>query len=68
MGWQRLAGARHPFDPEQAARHRGILQELITTVPRLTAPIVEAVRIADYRVRRETPLKVYESHREFGTR
>jgi murein DD-endopeptidase MepM/ murein hydrolase activator NlpD len=66
--WQRLGGTRHPFDAGQVARHRTALLEFITTMPRLTAPIVEGSRAAEYRRRSERPLKVYESQREFGTR
>ena len=66
--WQRLDGARHPFDAGQVARHRATLLEFTTIVPRLTAPVVEATLIGEYRMRRQTPLKVYENLREFGTR
>ena len=66
--WQRLDGARHPFDPGQVARHRETLLMFITTLPRLTAPVVEAARGGDYRKRRATPMKVYENRREFGIR
>ncbi len=44
------------------------LLTFITTMPRLTAPVVEGARVAEYRGRRETPLKVYDNRREFGTR
>jgi hypothetical protein len=66
--WRRLEGTQHPFDAAQVARHRATLLTFITTMPRLTAPVVEAPRVGEYRRRRETPLKVYDNRREFGTR
>ena len=63
--WQRLASGRHPFSADDAGQHRARLVEFMLSTPRLTAPIVEAARRADYRSVRATPLAVYKGRAGF---
>jgi hypothetical protein len=57
--WQRLENGSHPFNPSQVEEYRQILLDLMRTVPRRTAPIVEPTRRAEYRSLRAQPLKLY---------
>jgi len=47
--WQRLANGQHPFTPSETESYRARLATVMSTVPRLTAPIVEPGRRAEYR-------------------
>lgn len=62
--WQRIEKGPHPFSPSQVEEYRSALLDFMATVPRLTAPIVEPARRAEYRVLRARPLKVYEEGHE----
>lgn len=58
--WNRLGGESHPFTAAQVDEHRAALRRFMSATPRLTSPIVEPARRAEYRTRRPTPLKVYD--------
>lgn len=46
--WQRLATGRHPFASAESSSYQARLAALMSTVPRLTAPIVEPARRTEY--------------------
>jgi hypothetical protein len=58
--WNRLGGEAHPFSATEVGEHREALRRFMTATPRFTSPIVEPPRRAEYRVRRPSPLKVYD--------
>lgn len=63
--WHRLESGRHPFAADEAAADRANLLEFMLTAPRLTAPVVDAPRTADYRKLRTSPLATYQGRSGF---
>ncbi len=57
--WRRLRDGRHPFSAGQASEFRAVLLDFMSTVPRLTAPIVEESQREAYLMPHASPLKVY---------
>ncbi len=57
--WRRLIGDRHPFSAGQVSEYRAALLDFMGTMPRFTAPIVEADQRQIYRLPHPAPLKVY---------
>ncbi len=57
--WQRLRSDRHPFSNGQVSEFRATLLDFMSTVPRLTAPIVESAERQAYRLPHPAPLKIY---------
>ena len=58
---ERLERGPHPFAPDEARDHLATLRAFTRATPRLTAPVVEPRRRADYHVRRAAPLKTYDA-------
>jgi hypothetical protein len=58
--WTRLGGDAHPFSATEVGEHRATLLRFMSATPRFTAPIVEPGRRAEYRMRRPSPMKVYD--------
>lgn len=63
--WERLERGPHSFTASQVDGYRTKLLEFMTTVPRLTAPIVEPSRRASYDTISRTPV-LYKDERAFG--